>query len=830
MKRLLLTVLLLGVSLFVGCGGNSGSGGVTPPPAPTLVSIAISPASSSIVVGSTQQFSATGTYSDGSTKAVAANWLSATPSVATINTSGLATGVAAGTSMITATSGSISGQTTLTVTNPLVSIAVTPSPVTLPVKAQQAFTATGTYADHSTQIITSSVTWQSSNPGVAAINSAGLAVAQAVGSVTITATSGSVSGTASLTVTNPLISIAVTPLTVSIASSTTQQFTATGTYADSSTSVITSTVTWASSNPAFATISNSPGTQGLASALTAGTTAITATLGSVTSPPATLTVTSATLTSIAVTPVNAVLVYQSTPQQYTATGTFSDSTTQDITGSVTWTSSDTTKVAIVASGLATGVGVTSSPVTITATKGTVSGSTTATVVPPPLVSIAITPSATTADTTLAQGTSRQYFATGTRTNGSTLNITNLATWTSSDITIATVGQHTGTVAAKAVSSSHNPVTITVTYSGVTQTLVLDVTNATVTAVTVTPITSTIPVGVQQVFAATATFSDSSTQDISLNASWTSSDITVATVNPFGRASSLKPGPATITATFGGQSGTAQLTVSTATLQSITISPATTVLAPASTLNYQAIGTYSDLSTQYLSAIATWSSSDTTKVTITPHSGVATGQSAGQANITAAYQGVTSNAGAVVVEQFPLVSISILPATASVPEGVGIPFTATGTFQDGSTQNLTSSVTWATGQSSVATISNAPGQQQGLATGVAPGQSSITAVFAGIVGNASLTVTNATIMSIAITPANPSVTAGTQVSFTATGTFSDGSSVNLTNQVTWSSSNATVATIVSNGQANTAAPGTTTITATFTQNGVSVPGSTILTVH
>ena len=65
MKRLLLAFLLVGVSLFVGCGGSSG--GTTPPATVTLVSITITPSSPSITVGATQQFTATGTYSDQST-------------------------------------------------------------------------------------------------------------------------------------------------------------------------------------------------------------------------------------------------------------------------------------------------------------------------------------------------------------------------------------------------------------------------------------------------------------------------------------------------------------------------------------------------------------------------------------------------------------------------------------------------------------------------------------------------------------------------------------------------------------------------------------------
>ena len=105
---------------------------------------------------------------------------------------------------------------------------------------------------------------------------------------------------------------------------------------------------------------------------------------------------------------------------------------------------------------------------------------------------------------------------------------------------------------------------------------------------------------------------------------------------------------------------------------------------------------------------------------------------------------------------------------------------------------------------------------------------MTAVFAGIVNNppSTLTVTNATITSIAITPSAPVVTHGAQVTFKAVGTFSDGSQIDLTSQVAWASSNVTVATISNIGVCNTAAPGTSVITGTF--GGVT--GSANLTVN
>src|SRR6185369_5392098 len=157
---------------------------------------------------------ATGTYSDNSTAVITGSvtWASATTSVATISTSGLAHGVAVGTSSISATLGAVSGSTVLTVTAAtLTSIAVTPANPSIIVGANQQFVATGTYSDSSTAVITGSVTWASGTTAKATISAGGLAHGVAVGTSTISATLGAVSGSTVLTVTAAtLTSIAVT--------------------------------------------------------------------------------------------------------------------------------------------------------------------------------------------------------------------------------------------------------------------------------------------------------------------------------------------------------------------------------------------------------------------------------------------------------------------------------------------------------------------------------------------------------------------------------------------------------------------------------------------
>jgi 6-phosphogluconolactonase (cycloisomerase 2 family) len=182
--------------------------------------------------------------------------------------------------------------------------------------------------------------------------------------------------------------------------------------------------------------------------------------------------------------------------------------------------------------------------------------------------------------------------------------------------------------------------------------------------------------------------------------------------------------------------------------------------------------------------------------------------------------VTGNQLAVEVVTPPpprLSSISVTPANQSIQTGQNLQFTATGTFSDGSTQNLTTSVTWSSSNTAIATISNTAGSQ-GLATASAntTGTATITAIDPAtqIQGSTNLTVTSATaiLQSISITAASASVNVGATVQFTATGHFSDGSSSNITNSVTWTSDNPSVATINSAGVATGVGVGTANITA------------------
>ena len=171
---------------------------------PTLSSLAVGP-TATIQQSRTVQMSATGTYSDGSTKSPVSGvvWSSSDQTVATVSSSGLATGVSPGSATITGAVGSVSGQATLTVTIAnLSSITIAPTTANITSGNTQQYSATGTTTSGKTVNITNSVTWavQAGSVQGVSINSSGL----------LTTTSGD-TGTVTVTATDPTTGIVSNP-------------------------------------------------------------------------------------------------------------------------------------------------------------------------------------------------------------------------------------------------------------------------------------------------------------------------------------------------------------------------------------------------------------------------------------------------------------------------------------------------------------------------------------------------------------------------------------------------------------------------------------------
>jgi uncharacterized protein YjdB len=172
----------------------------------------------------------------------------------------------------------------------------------------------------------------------------------------------------------------------------------------------------------------------------------------------------------------------------------------------------------------------------------------------------------------------------------------------------------------------------------------------------------------------------------------------------------------------------------------------------------------------------------------------------------------------------LTSITVSPTTPSVVAGNTLQLTATGSYDDGSTKNITGTATWTTSDNAVATVNTA-----GLLTAVAVGTATITASSGAISGTTTATVQVAGLQSITLSPTGPSIKQGATQLFTATGHLQDGSTQDISNSVTWTSSNQNVATIDATGLA-TALSVTTSSATTITATSGTVSANTTLTVN
>jgi Big-like domain-containing protein/calcineurin-like phosphoesterase family protein len=204
LTKLCRTALVAGVAL--GCNDmasspdrSSPANAGDMPSALSARSVSVQPSSATLDVGGTVQLRATAKPK----KITSFEWSSSNASVATVSSTGLVTGVSAGTATITAVSGSASGTATITIratTIPVASVTVTPNPASVGVGATVQLTAT--LKDANGNVLTGRpVTW-TTNAAVATVSSSGLVRGVAAGTATITATSENKSGTSTVTVTS----------------------------------------------------------------------------------------------------------------------------------------------------------------------------------------------------------------------------------------------------------------------------------------------------------------------------------------------------------------------------------------------------------------------------------------------------------------------------------------------------------------------------------------------------------------------------------------------------------------------------------------------------
>jgi hypothetical protein len=230
---------------------------------------------------------------------------------------------------------------------------------------------------------------------------------------------------------------------------------------------------------------------------------------------------------------------------------------------------------------------------------------------PRLESIAVTPS----NPNVPKGLTQQLKATGTYSNGSTRDLTQTVTWTSSATNIVMIGS-----GGLATTIATGTATIQASQATVTGATNFTVASAQVASIAVAPASSaplssspsgvTISQGVPVQFAAMATLTDNSTEDVSGSVTWNSTATNVASITSAGVVTGLMAGPATIQATLGTVQGSSNLTVSSAVLAEVVVTPQNPSISDSGvTQSFAAAGYFSDGTEFDVTSLAVWSSTN-----------------------------------------------------------------------------------------------------------------------------------------------------------------------------------------------------------------------------
>ena len=500
-----------------------------------------------VTVGATFQLSGSAVDANGNAMTDRAIiWTTSSPGVATVNGSGLITGVGAGTTTITAASEGKSSTATVNVSQGAVArVDVTPPTLSMQPGQTQQLVASPKNAQGNV-INGKTVVWASNNLAVATV-SAGAVLARSAGTASITATVDGVSGQSQVSVTTtPIRSITVSPASVALNVGDTKALSAS--VIDANGNPSNQTVTWSTNASSVATVDNA----GVVKAVGVGTAAITAAIGSV-SGASVITVTPPPVQSVTVSPPTLSLIVGRTANL--------SATVVDVTGatvsnpSVAWSSRNAAVASVnPTTGVVTAIGVGNT--TIDASSGGKTGSSTVTVAAPPIVSVTISP----ASSNVTAGQAVSLTATVMDANGAVVT-SSTVTWTSDDVQVADPNS-TGKQTANAKTSMAGAATITGSVGAVKGTATITVNPGAVASVNVTgPSRNMKPLTTMQL---TATALDNQ-GNVVPNQSffWSSANPTVATVDSNGLVTAIRNGSVNITAfatLTAGKSGTFAINV------------------------------------------------------------------------------------------------------------------------------------------------------------------------------------------------------------------------------------------------------------------------------
>ncbi|HMK74194.1 MAG TPA: Ig-like domain-containing protein, partial [Myxococcaceae bacterium] len=412
-------------------------------------------------------------------------------------------------------------------------------------------------------------------------------------------------------------------------------------------------------------------------------------------------------------------------------------------------------------------------------------------------------------------------ATAVWPTGDAIDVTAWTVFSSSDSSVAAVSNAAGR-RGELAGIGPGVATVTGQFLGASSRTSVTVVGVAPTQITVTG-TGTFPAGQPARLGASAHFSDGSDQDVTEQASWTSSDpatLRVRGVGPSrGTALGLTPASADARARFLGLSGAATAAVSAPALSLLAVQGPTGPVPAGARVPLLATASFAGGVELDVTARAAWSSSSPSVAAVWSGAtgGVVEGRSSGTSVITATFQGLQASTP-VSVSQAVLTSLSPLPLAPSAPLGTSLPLRVLGSFSDGSQLDLTGQARWSSADGTRLLVSNGEATR-GLAMALAAGPTAAGVAVTrpdGSQATASLLFTGTAAAPVGILIRPPaallSVSGAAALSLGATALLSDGTVRDVTSAVTWSTRDAGIVSVSASGLLTAVSPGKSVVSA------------------
>lgn len=623
--------------------------------------------------------------------------------------------------------------------------------------------------------ITGDVTWQVSDPSIAAIKAAGVFYCIEAGSTTLEVHHRDFKATATLTVVAPdegVTSVAIEPSVLALPRGYAQPIHAIAFYSDGSARDVSELALWSVDDPAIAELAYTTGSSPQITAIAEGVTTARMEFSGF-SNAVEISVLPADLQSIELIPAD-VTVPMGSSVQMTAMGFFSDGPIVDITSSLHWTVSDSSVATVddapESKGLVTGAAEGTALITAATPDDTVSKSAPLTVTPVYIDALEITP----AFIQLPVGTSIELTASAVLTDDIVVDVTNDANWELVNPNLAFLSP-TQDGSLKLEGVLQGTTTLMIEYAGMTREAPVMITEASLVHGEILPLDWSVPVGSDLQFYFFGTYSDGVRLDLTTQANWGTShpEIAYSSIEDPGLFSGLTVGTTTISASFEGWTEETTFEVTDAELVSVEIYPPLMTVPAGEHFQFEAIAVFSDDTQQNVTQDAQWQTENGTIATISnaiDNRGIVTGIEAGIVEVSVDFMGQTDTA-TLTVSDAVVEQIIITPIWVVVYPGRTQQARAYAQYSNGITHEITSQAAWSVVNPYIAQVSNQDGSR-GVIGGIAEGYTDVYAHYGGQYGIRHVIVPEQDFDQVTIYPEEPVMVPGVSEQLVLVGTYDD----------------------------------------------------------